>query len=75
MFRVKYAMLFTRCMLVCVCVSRIQVFKWKANLRVGQSWVPFLPKSVPKLRTQTLVVRSKVLSQKDAIFIVPRPYN
>ena len=50
----KVPCLFVRCMLVCVCVCvfRIQVFKWfliglrnrtqqwEASLRVRQSWVP-----------------------------------
>ena len=32
-------------------------------------------KSVPKLQTQTLVVRSKVFPRKVVIFMVPTPYN
>ena len=70
---------------VCVCEFRMQVLKsffiglthktqqWEANLRVGRSWVPNTFPRAYKLRTHTLVVRSKVLSREDAIYMVSRP--
>ena len=73
-----------RCMLVCVWV-RIQALNmillrlrcktqwWEANLRVGRPWVPnIFPRTYLNFKPISLVVRSMVLPQMDAMFMVPR---
>ena len=46
---------------------------WEANLKVWWSWVPnTFPRTYLNFEPISLVVKSMVLSQKDAILIVPR---
>ena len=74
-----------RCMLVCVWVidTNIEMFLmrlkrktqwWEANLRVGRSWVPnTFPRAFLNTKPISMIVRSMVFPQEEAIYMVPRP--
>ena len=49
---------------------------WDAILKVGQSWVTnTFPRTYLNSEPISLVLRSMILPQKDAIFMVPRPFQ
>ena len=77
-------MLIVRCMLACVSIDamlnvplivlRHKTQSEEANLRVGRFWVlNTFPRLYLNSKLISLIVRSMVIPQKNAIYIIPRP--
>ena len=77
-------MLIVRCMLACVSINAMlnvplivlrHKTQWEeANLRVGQFWVlNTFPRPYLNSKLISLIVRSMVIPQKNAIYLVPKP--
>ena len=77
-------MLIVRCMLACVSIDAMlnvplivlrHKIQWEeANLRVGRFWVlNTFPRPYLNSKLISLIVRSMVIPQKNAIYLVPKP--
>ena len=77
-------MLIVRCMLACVSIDamlnvplivlRHKTQSEEANLRVGRFWVlNTFPRLYLNSKLISLIVRSMVIPQKNAIYLVPKP--